>query len=71
MTLFGILPAIIAIKRAAGRWKKGLAYFMLVLFSLFFILEFLQETGLIDMEPHAEYWFHNMQKHVDEISQLK
>ncbi|MEA1928011.1 MAG: aromatic amino acid transport family protein [Candidatus Auribacterota bacterium] len=61
--LFGILPGVIAVKRAATTGKKVLAYSILTLFSLFFILEICQEVGLLRLKPHVEHWQHELHKH--------
>ena len=56
VTLFGILPAIIAIRKAQTRTQKALAIAMLLLFGLFFIFEAGQEFGLLKISPQTEYW---------------
>ena len=56
VTLFGILPSIIALKKAANRKERILGAVMLLLFSLFFILETAQEFGLLKIDPSIEYW---------------
>lgn len=54
--LFGILPCIIAIKKTRSRPAKIFAWFMLILFSIFFMIEVGQEIGLLQISPHAEYY---------------
>ena len=56
VTLFGILPAIIAIRKAQTRTQKVLGIAMLLLFGLFFIFEAGQEFGLLKISPQTEYW---------------
>lgn len=56
VTLFGILPSIIAIRKARTHTQKVLGYAMLVLFSGFFLLETAQESGLLHISPSEEYW---------------
>ncbi len=56
VTLFGILPSIIAIRKARSSAEKTLGIAMLVLFGIFFLLEAGQELGLMKISPDAEYW---------------
>jgi tyrosine-specific transport protein len=56
VTLFGVLPSIIAIKKARTPLEKGLGYAMLLLFGIFFLLEAGQEFGLLDISPETEHW---------------
>ena len=56
VTLFGILPSIIAIMKAKSKLMKSIAFFFLVLFSTIFVLEILQETGFLQIEPQIEHW---------------
>lgn len=56
VTLFGILPAIIAIRKARSMKEKALGIVMLILFAVFFLLETGQETGLLKISPDTEYW---------------
>jgi len=56
VTLFGILPAIIAIRKARSTKERVLGIAMLVLFAVFFLLEAAQETGLLKITPDSEYW---------------
>ncbi|MFH2119675.1 MAG: aromatic amino acid transport family protein [Pseudomonadota bacterium] len=56
VTLFGILPSIIAIRKATTRTGKLLGIAMLLLFGLFFALESAQEFGLLKISPDVEYW---------------
>lgn len=56
VTLFGILPAIIAIRKAKTRSQKMLGVVLLLLFGLFFICEAGQEFGLLKLSPDTEHW---------------
>ncbi len=56
VTLFGILPSIIAIRKARTRTEMLLGVAMLLLFGIFFALEAAQEFGLLKLLPDAEYW---------------
>ena len=56
VTLFGILPAIIAIRKAQTKTQKFLGIMLLFLFGLFFIVEAGQEFGLLKISPDTEYW---------------
>ncbi|NDY56442.1 tryptophan/tyrosine permease [Desulfovibrio sulfodismutans] len=56
VTLFGILPSIIAIRRARTPVEKGLGVAMLVLFALFFLAEAGQEFGMLKITPETEHW---------------
>ena len=56
VTLFGILPSIIAIRKAATPAGRVLAFIMLALFSLFFLFEAAQELGMLKISPDTEYW---------------
>jgi tyrosine-specific transport protein len=56
VTLFGILPSIIAIRKARTPVEKALGVAMLLLFGLFFALETMQETGALKISPSTEYW---------------
>jgi tyrosine-specific transport protein len=56
VTLFGILPSIIAIRKATTRTGKLLGIAMLLLFGIFFALEAAQEFGLLKISPDLEYW---------------
>jgi len=56
VTLFGILPGIIALRKASSRREKSLAVAMLLLFGAFFLLETAQEMGMLKISPDTEYW---------------
>lgn len=56
VTLFGILPAIIAIRKARSPLERVLGVAMLILFAVFFLLETAQETGFLKIIPDNEYW---------------
>ncbi len=56
VTLFGILPSIIAIRKARTPLTKAVGLAMLVLFGLFFLLEAGQEFGLLTIKPTVEHW---------------
>ena len=56
VTLFGILPAIIAIRKAQTPTQKAIGLVMLLLFALFFALEAGQELGLLKISPLTESW---------------
>jgi tyrosine-specific transport protein len=56
VTLFGILPSIIAIRKATTPVQRALGFAMLALFGLFFALETAQEFGLLQISPETEYW---------------
>jgi tyrosine-specific transport protein len=56
VTLFGILPSIIAIRKASTATQKVLGIVMLALFSIFFLLETGQEFGLMKISPDVEHW---------------
>lgn len=56
VTLFGILPAIIAIRTAKTGKQKVLGIVMLLLFALFFAFEVGQESGLMKISPDTEHW---------------
>lgn len=58
VTLFGILPSVIAIRKAQNSSQKVLGYVMLLLFSGFFILETAQEFGMLRVSPNVESWQH-------------
>lgn len=56
VTLFGILPGIIALRKASSRREKSLAVAMLLLFGAFFLLETAQELGMLKISPDTEHW---------------
>ncbi len=56
VTLFGILPAIIAIRKAKTGTQKILGISLLLLFALFFMFEAGQEFGLLKISPEMEHW---------------
>jgi tyrosine-specific transport protein len=65
--LFGILPAVIALRMRKPGLIRRLAWPMLVLFLLALGFEVMQETGISHVKPeavrNAEYWKHNLEKH--------
>lgn len=56
VTLFGILPCIIALRKARTPVEKVLGLAMLVLFAVFFLLEAGQEFGLMHIDADVEHW---------------
>ncbi|MEJ5243648.1 MAG: aromatic amino acid transport family protein [Desulfomicrobiaceae bacterium] len=56
VTLFGILPCIIALRNARTPRQKKLGIAMLLLFCLFFLLEAGQELGMLDISAEIEHW---------------
>ncbi len=56
VTLFGILPSIIAIRKAKTPVQKLLGIAMLLLFGIFFLLEAGQEFGLLKISSEIEHW---------------
>lgn len=56
VTLFGILPSIIAIRKAQTPGAKALGIVLLLLFGVFFVVEAAQEFGLLHISPDTEYW---------------
>ena len=59
LVVFGILPSLLMIKMARHRGKlffKVIAAVMLIAFSLIFICEIAQETGMLKMGASKEYW---------------
>lgn len=56
VTLFGILPSIIALRNSRTKGQKFLGIAMLLLFCTFFLLEAMQELGLLDIDASIEYW---------------
>lgn len=57
MLLFGILPALTALKYSGGsQWKKVWGLALLTAAALFMGLELMQEFGLIRIRPDMEYW---------------
>ncbi|MFA5180822.1 MAG: aromatic amino acid transport family protein [Syntrophales bacterium] len=56
VTLFGILPSIIALKKARNGRERVLGVMMLLLFGVFFLFETAQELGFLKIDPSAEYW---------------
>jgi len=55
IVLFGILPSIIALMTYRTPWKRVLSMIMLIFFSVFFILEIAQVTGLMTIRPASEH----------------
>lgn len=56
VVLFGILPAIIYLKKAGTARGRALAWIMLALFAACLAIEVLQESGLLRLRPEMEYW---------------
>ena len=56
VTLFGILPSIIALKKARNGRERALGVMMLLLFGIFFLFETAQELGFLKIDPSTEYW---------------
>jgi len=56
VVLFGILPAIIYLKKAGTMRARALAWLILVLFAACLAIEVLQEFGLLRLRPEMEYW---------------
>jgi len=56
VTLFGILPSIIALRKARTPLEKCFGLALLILFSVFFALEVGQESGLLRISPETEHW---------------
>jgi len=58
LIVFGILPSLILIKmaRTRGKFLKIMAAIMITCFSLLFICEIAQETGLLKLGPSKEHW---------------
>ncbi len=54
--LFGILPSIIAIRKASTSGQRILGYMMLALFGIFFLVEAAQEMGILNMSAELEHW---------------
>lgn len=54
--LFGVLPSVIAMRRAGSVVKKALSVFMLVFFVAILVFEIAQETGLFQLKPDVEHW---------------
>lgn len=54
--LFGILPAVIHIKKSATRLSAALGILMLLVFISFLLFEVCQETGLLKIDPECEYY---------------
>lgn len=62
VTLFGILPALVAIlKKGNPRWLKGLAVLFLILSAIALTVETTQEFGITNLHPNAgvESWDHH------------
>ncbi len=55
MLLFGILPALTALKDSNIYWRRW-GFFLLIVASLFMGLELMQEFGLLHISPDIEYW---------------
>lgn len=54
--LFGALPSTLIIKQSRTALGKALGIFMFLIFASIFVFELLQEFGLLQIEPHIEYW---------------
>ncbi|HBA82779.1 MAG TPA: tryptophan/tyrosine permease [Verrucomicrobia bacterium] len=54
--LFGVLPSLIAAKKASSRNARLWAWLMMLVFGLFLLLEIGQESGLTKIGPGKEYW---------------
>jgi tyrosine-specific transport protein len=59
MLLFGILPALVALRSRAGgsSWNRAGALVLLLVFSSLMVLELMQEFGYLKIRPEVEYWF--------------
>ena len=53
--IFGILPGVLLIKYSQGK-KRAYGYFIVVCFAIVLFYELGQESGLLHISPHAEYW---------------
>lgn len=61
VTLFGVLPGVILLRRAASAGTRVVALAMVVLFALFLCIEVGQEFGLLKLHPRTEHWHHHEQ----------
>ena len=66
VTLFGILPGVVAYRKAKNRKIRNFALSMILLFSLVFGLEIAHEMGLLDsyLPKDREYWHLQHEKDV-------
>jgi len=67
--LFGVLPSIIAVMRYRTPFKRVFSFVMLALFSVMFLLEVAQETGLLKINPQVERWTHTTHKRVRKVNE--
>ena len=56
VTLFGILPSIIFIRKAATWRTRALGWAVMALFAACLVIEICQETGLLSLRSDVEYW---------------
>lgn len=56
VVLFGILPAVIFIKKASAPAAKAAGWILLLLFTACLLCEVGHETGRLQLRPHMEYW---------------
>lgn len=56
VVLFGILPAVIFIKKATAPLAKMAGWLLFLLFTACLLCEIGQETGRLHLQPHMEYW---------------
>ncbi|MGE4401689.1 MAG: aromatic amino acid transport family protein [Desulfobulbus sp.] len=57
ITLFGILPAsIVFMNRSAAKWRRIIAAVVLLFALAVLVVEVLQETGLLQLQPQVEYY---------------
>jgi len=54
--LFGILPALIFLRKTKTKRGKILAWLAMALFAACLAVELLQEAGLLRLRPEMEYW---------------
>ncbi|MCA1808711.1 MAG: tryptophan/tyrosine permease, partial [Lentisphaerae bacterium] len=54
--LFGILPAVILLRKFHNRALRIAGWALLLLFSVCLVCEVLHETGLLRLHAHMEYW---------------
>ena len=56
ITLFGILPSVIAFMQKQSLKLRIIALFFLMLFTICLLFEIAQEFGLLEINPEIEYW---------------
>ncbi len=56
VVLFGILPAVIFIKKSTAPLVKMAGWLLFLLFAACLMCEIGQETGRLQLRPHMEYW---------------